>query len=110
MIAMNRYEENIKKLSHGDTEFEKGLIRLYIENIEELTLLLPKAIQNNDQEAIRKVSHKAKTTLTTLKADEISQLLEKGKRITSEKETSAFNCTFKNACDNLISDLKKLLG
>lgn len=105
---MHRFE----KLAQNDPVFRGQLVNSYRDNLMELKENYPQALKQGDASQVSRISHKVRFTLTTLGADELLELLEKGKGFLSvlpEPETlETFTRHFISCCDQLSRQLEAL--
>ncbi len=104
----------LRDLLQGDDEFKNEVIPLYISNIQSIKNKLPLTISNLDPEAADKLRHKMQTTLHTLEAIEIRQLIDKGIELIdqtpNEIDIQEFTKKLNKECDDIEKRLKDFLG
>lgn len=94
--------EQLDIYTAGDPDFKLKLMKLIIENLQELQLSLSEAIQHNDPAIFSKACHKAKTTVAMLDINELSSVAAEPEKTMQAQDKA--NVFFK-LCDNLIRNL-----
>lgn len=100
-FTMQRFEQ-LDAYTEGDPDFKVVLMKLIIENLQELKLSLATAIQQNDSTLFSKACHKAKTTLLMLNIDKLSNTSEELIKTIQAQDKSR---EFIDLCDDLIRNL-----
>jgi len=99
----------LREMLQGDDEFKAEVVPLYIKNIQSISKLLPKSIQNGDVHAADRLRHKMLTTLHTLEATTIRSLIDDGIALigkkASDQKMSDFSKELSTACQNMEEEL-----
>jgi HPt (histidine-containing phosphotransfer) domain-containing protein len=98
---MQRFEQ-LDAYTDGDPDFKVVLMKLIIENLQELKQSLSEAMSQNDPTPFSKACHKAKTTLVMLNIAELSNTSEELIKTIQAHDKSR---VFIDLCDNLIRNL-----
>lgn len=100
-FTMQRFEQ-LDAYTEGDPDFKVVLMKLIIDNLQELKQALAKAILENDPTPFSKACHKSKTTLVMLNIAELSNTAEELTKTIQAQDKSR---VFISLCDDLIRNL-----
>jgi HPt (histidine-containing phosphotransfer) domain-containing protein len=100
-FTMQRFEQ-LDAYTEDDPDFKVVLMKLIIDNLQELKQALAKAILDNDPTPFIKACHKSKTTLVMLNIDELSKTAEE---LTKTIQAQDKSIVFIDLCDDLIRNL-----
>ena len=95
----------LRELLQGDDEFKEEVVPLYIRNLQTIREVLPPLIEKKDAAAADKLRHKMLTTLSTLEANEIKRLIDRGigfiQKPASEKGYEVYKSELNKSCQGM---------
>jgi DNA-binding response OmpR family regulator len=67
---------NLNQITEGNPVYKKELVRLLVDNLQELKTALTISLQTKQPEVFNKASHKTSTTIGILKIDDLTKAIE----------------------------------